>query len=178
MPEQLTRERTSSRGPVLALLRRFALVVAVFVVAGVLAGALWEWIWTPPQGVVIDHELLLDGDGLRADFSSTALYVLVAAFAGLLLGVLVAVFADRYELVTLVGVVAGSVLAAWLMLQVGEWLGPPDPGPLAATADDYTRIPDDLDVSGTSAFTAFPAGALIGVVVVFIGLSRRPGTED
>jgi hypothetical protein len=175
MSDRLTGERARGLAP---LLTRFALVVTVFAVAGAAAGVLWEWIWTPPQGVVVDHELLLDGNGLRADFSGTALYVLVAALSGLLVGVLVAVLADRYELVTLAAVAVGSALAAWLMLQVGQWLGPPDPTTLAANADDYTRISDDLRVAGTSAFTAFPSGALIGLVVVFIGLSRRPGVRE
>lgn len=179
MPDQLTQEHPSggyrtSRAPwLLPALGRLLLVVAVFAVAGALAGVIWEWIWTPTDGVVIKHELLLDGDGLRSDFSGTALYVMVAAFTGLLVSVLVCVLSDRHELVTLLGIALGSVLAAWLMLRVGYALGPPDPAPLARAAEDYTRIPDQLHVSGTSPYTAFPGGAMIGLIVVFIGLSRR-----
>jgi len=179
MPDQLTPEhrsgvsRTTRASWLLPALGRLLLVVTVFAVAGVLAGVLWEWIWTPTDGVVIDHELLLDGDGLRSDFSGTALYVMVAAFTGLLVSVVVCVLSDRYELVTLLGIALGSVLAAWLMLRVGHALGPPDPAPLARAAEDYTRIPDELHVAGTSPYTAFPGGAMVGLIVVFIGLSRR-----
>lgn len=176
MSHPLTREPGRALATVRPLLIRAALIVGAFVVAGVIGGVVWQLIWTPPQGVAIDGELLLDGDGLRSDFSSTALYVLVAAFAGLLVGVLVAVLADGHELLSLAAVAVGSGLAAVVMLQVGQWAGPPDPGPLAAESEDYTRIPDDLDVSGSSAYTALPAGALTGLVVVFVGLSRRPET--
>lgn len=154
-------------------LRRFLVVVAVFAAAGALAGAIWEWIWTPPNGVVIEGKLLLDGDGLRNDFSGTALFVLVAAVTGLVVSVVVCVVLDRHELVTLLGVALGSVLATWLMLTVGEALGPPDPTALALAADDYDRIPDRLRVSGHSPWTAMPGGALIGLAAVFVGLSRR-----
>ena len=112
-------------------LRQVLLVLVVFAVAGALAGVVWEWLWTPPTGVALDEQFLLDGDGLRGEFSGTGLYVVVAAVAGLLLGVLVAVLSDRDELVTLVVVAVGSVLAGWLMLRTGVALGPPDPAPLA-----------------------------------------------
>ena len=159
-------------------LRQVLLVVVGFAVAGALAGVVWEWVWAPPSGVALGGEFLLDGDGLRSEFSGTALYVVVATLAGLLLGVLVAVLSDRHELLTLVAVAVGSVLAGWLMLQVGTALGPPDPGPLASTAEDYTPLVDELRVSGRSPYIAFPAGALVGLIVVFIGLNRRSAAAD
>lgn len=159
-------------------LRQVLLVILGFALVGVLAGAVWEWVWTPPTGVALGKEFLLDGDGLRSDFSSTALYVVVASLAGLLLGVLVAVLAPRHELLTLVAVAVGSVLAAWLMLRVGVLLGPPDPGPLARAAEDYTPLVDELRVSGRSPFVAFPGGALLGLLVAFVGLNGRSSTAD
>ena len=38
------------------------------------------------EGVVVQHEWYPSGDALRDDFSGTGLYVLVAAGAGLVLG--------------------------------------------------------------------------------------------
>jgi hypothetical protein len=58
------------------------------------------------------------------------------------------------------------------MLVVGTALGPADPQTVAATAADGTRIPMDLDVSGRSPYLAMPAGALIGLVVIFFGVGR------
>jgi hypothetical protein len=46
---------------------------------------------------------------------------------------------------------------------------------VARTAEDGTRVPGRLEVVGRSPFTALPAGALLGLIVVFIGLTGRPG---
>ena len=70
-------------------------IVAIFAVAGALAGAVWEWVWTPPVGVAVHHQWLQDESGLRGDFSATGTYVLVAVAAGLLTGVVVALLLDR-----------------------------------------------------------------------------------
>ena len=160
-------------GRLVPTLRRAAVLLVVFAAAGVVAGLVWEWIWTPPSGVVIEHEYLLDGDGLRATFSGTALYVLVGAVAGLLVGVGIAVLTEGAELVTLAAVAVGSALAGWLMLLVGTSVDPPDPGPVAETSEDLTELPDELEVSGWSPFVAFPSGALVGLTVVFVGLAGR-----
>ncbi len=159
-------------------LRQVLLVILGFALVGVLAGAVWEWVWTPPTGVALGKEFLLDGDGLRSDFSSTALYVVVASLAGLLLGVLVAVLARRHELLTLVAVAVGSVLAAWLMLRVGVLLGPPDPGRWPGRPRTTRPSSTQLQVSGRSPFVAFPGGALVGLLVAFVGLNGRSSTAD
>ena len=45
-------------------------------------GLVWEWLWTPPRGVVVHHRWVQDEVGLRGDFSGTGTYVVVAAVAG------------------------------------------------------------------------------------------------
>lgn len=157
----------------LTLLRQVVVIVLVFAVAGALAGAVWEWLWTPPAGVVVHHQWLQDERGLRGDFAGTGSYVAVAAITGFLVGGVVAFVFDAAEVVTLLAVLAGAVLAGWLMHRVGLALGPADPRHLAASAKDGTRLPGRLSVSGQSEFRAFPAGALLGLVIVFFGLSGR-----
>ncbi len=157
----------------LTLLRQVLVILLVFAVAGALAGVVWEWLWTPPAGVVVHHQWLQDERGLRGDFAGTGSYVLVAAVTGFLVGAAVAFVFDSAELVTLLAVLAGAVLAGWLMHRVGLAVGPADPRHLAASAKDGTRLPGRLYVSGQSEFRAFPAGATLGLVIVFFGLSRR-----
>lgn len=158
------------------LVRRSVLVLLAFAVAGAAAGVVWEWVWTPPTGVVVKGEYILDGNGVRDSFSGTAWYVVLAVLTGLLLGVLVAVSLEGWELVTLVLVTMGSVLAAWLMFAVGTALDPPDPVVVAERSKDLSRVPDELSVSGASPHIAFPSGALLGLAVVYVGLAgrRRP----
>ena len=160
------------------LLRDVTLVLAASAAAGALCGLLWEWWWTPPTGLVLEHVWYPDLEGVRQLFSGTGLYVIVGLLGGVLLGAVSAWFIDRVELVTLGAVAAGSVLAGWLMFQVGTALAPPDPTVAARSAADYKELPGALEIEGAGAFVAFPAGALTGLTVVFIGLRpthRLPG---
>lgn len=155
------------------------LVVAVLAAVGALAGVVWQWVWTPTIGVVVDHHWTAgDALGLQHEFSGTGWYVVVALVAGLVAGVAVALLFDQVPLLTLAAVVVGSALAAWLMLVVGTALGPPDPDVAARTADDGTRLPAQLTVTGRSPWIALPSGALIGLLFVFIGLSPRGRTPS
>jgi len=157
------------------LVRDVLLVLAVFAVVGALGGLVWELWWSPPSGVVVDRAWVPDDEGIRELFSGTALYVVVGLTVGVLAGAACAWFFDRVEVLTLVAVAAGSVLAAWLMLHVGLALAPPDPAGLAATAAEGTQVPGALEVEGEGALASLPAGALTGLVVVFIGLApTRP----
>lgn len=153
------------------VVRDVLIVLVGCAVVGGLAGLAWETWWTPPSGVVRGHVWYVDFYESRGLFSGTALYVVVGLLGGILVGVTSAYLVDRVELVTLASVAAGSVLAAWLMLQVGTALAPPDPEVLARTAPNKAVLPDTLEVSGDWALGAFPAGAMIGVAVVYIGLT-------
>ena len=70
--------------------------------------------------------------------------------------------------------VAFSALAAWLMSTVGHRLGPADPVAAAAAAEDFTRIPQDLRVSGLSPFLALPFGSILGLAGGFVLLTLFP----
>jgi hypothetical protein len=149
-------------------------VLAAFALAGAVAGFVWERLWTPAMGVVVDHRWRpADALALQQQFSGTGWYVVVGTAVGLLLGIVATLLVDRVPLLTLVAVVVGSALAAWVMLRVGVALGPADPQDLAASADEGTRLPAQLQVSGRSPFIAFPLGALVGLVIVLIGLGPR-----
>ena len=167
MPDRLT---ATSWGPIL---RTVVVSVVLLVLAGAVAGVVWVWLWTPPSGVVVDHRWVQDETGLRGDFSATGSYVAIAAVTGLLMAVLLAVLFDRTEIATLIAVLAGSVLAGWVMYRVGLALSPADPRTLADSVKNGTRLPGRLAVDGGSPFRAFPGGAMLGLVIVYFGLSRR-----
>ena len=154
------------------LLRDVVLVLLLFGLGGLAAGLLWRWLWTPLSGTVFQRVWYPDTNA--SPFSATGLYVLIALGVGILAGLLSALLTDRRELVVLGLVVAGSVLAAWVMLEVGGFGMPADPNDLAADAANGTRLPGTLTVTGWPPLGAFPAGALLGLCVVFLGLSRKP----
>lgn len=177
MPDGLTAPDARRPSLVTGLLQLLLGVVVVAAI-GALAGVVWEWLWTAPVGVVVDHRWVAEDEaGLRAQFSGTGWFVVVGTVAGLVAGALVALFLDRVPLLTLVSVVLGSIVGTWLMLRVGTALGPPDPSTLADTAKAGTHLPDDLEVSRRSPWVALPGGALVALALVFFGLSagrRRP----
>ena len=172
MPDRLT---ATALGPVL---RQVVVSLVLLVVAGAVAGVVWVWLWTPPSGVVVDQQWVQDESGLRGDFSATGSYVAVATVTGLLVAVLLGVLFDRAEIVNLLVVLAGSVLAGWVMYRVGLALSPADPRSLADSVEDGTRLPGRLAVDGDSPFRAFPGGAMLGLVIVYLGLSRRRVNRD
>ena len=148
-------------------------ILVVFAVAGVACGFLWERIWTAPTGVAYQHRWVLDGGGLPEEFSGTGLYALIGAVAGLVLGLVLTLVFDNDEVVSLAAIIVGAVLAGYLMWVVGVALGPPDPHPIARTADDFAPIPSDLRVHGKSAWLAFPLGALVSAAGVCLLYPRR-----
>ncbi|WP_107768059.1 hypothetical protein [Nocardioides terrigena] len=163
---------------------RVAIVLATFAVVGAIAGVVWEWVWTPPVGIVFQGEWILEPSGPDYDFSGTGWYVVIALGAGLLTAAVLGWVLVAGELTTLASAVVGSVLAGWLMFTVGHTLGPPDPRPLAAAMDDLERLPSDLRVAGDdpeqsayslagSAFLAFPLGTVLGLSLVWFTTNGR-----
>jgi hypothetical protein len=153
-----------------SLVRDFLLAVGLFALVAAVAAGVWEWVWTPPDGVVVQHHWFAVDSS--QEFSATGSYVAVALVAGVLTGLLVSVLLGGSELVALAGVVVGSVLAAWLMARTGTALGPADPVTLAASAPEGAHLPGWLDVRGASPYVALPGGALVGLAAVFVGLNR------
>ena len=136
---------------------QLGLVVVALAVVGAVAGVVWEWVWTPTVGVVVDHHWTAgDVIGLQHEFSGTGWYVVVGTVAGLVAGMAIALLARRVPLLTLAAVLVGSALAAWLMVLVGTALGPPDPEVLARTAADGTKLPMQLSVSGYGPWFSSP----------------------
>jgi hypothetical protein len=151
------------------------LIVAVFAAVGLAAGWLWFRLWDVPKGVVSGGLWYTGEAGLRDDFEGVGLYVAISVAAGLVLGALAAWLLHRSELVTLIAVVAGSALAAYLMLQVGQHLSPADPHELAKTAQDGTELKGALRVRSWSPRGAFTFGALVGLALVYaVSVSRTP----
>jgi hypothetical protein len=162
----------SARGSgVAARVREVVLVVLAFLLAGAACGWLWHAWWAPaPTGVVIEGQVFFPPDEA---FSGTALYMLVAAGAGALLGVVLSLVFERDELWTLAAVVVGAVAAGVVMAQVGHLLGPEDVDRVAARTENFEEVPSDLRAGPLAAYAAFPGGALVGFVVVLVTFTRR-----
>jgi hypothetical protein len=162
-----TPHRAAGSGEVRGSALYVVAVLAAYAVAGCALGWVWFQLWTPESGQVFKHQWYASGDALRGDFSGTALYVLLAAGGGAVVGLGAAFTGGRWPVLTLVTAVAGSLMAGLLMMHLGESLGPADPATLAAHAKDGTKLPSALRVTGLSPQLAFSLGTLAAVGLVF-----------
>ena len=168
----MTDQRASGPARLVPYALEVVAVLALFAVAGAGCGWLWFHVWNQPTGTVVDHVWYSDEEGLRDVFDSTAWYVLFAAAGGVVVGGLATLFGRRSPIVTLVAVLAGSALAAWLMLRTGLALGPEDPQVLAKTAADGTELRGRLSLEGgNSPYLAWPLGSLVVLMVLNFLLS-------
>ena len=155
-----------------AALRRSVLlaiaVVLTYVVVGALAGVVWEWLWSPPDQVVQQHQLYYaDYGSLRRVFTGTGLYALVSVVASALVALTAGLLTRRHELLMLGAVLVGSLAGAYTMHTVGVALGPPDPAKLAAIAADGTHVSGQLEVHGKSPYLVWPMVSLFVLALVF-----------
>ena len=164
-----------------AVLLRLAVVVAVFLLAGAAAGVLWEWLWHAPVGLSYHGEWFLEPAGPDFSFEGIALFVLIAFPLGLVLAVLAGI-RHGHEVATVLTVLVAAGLAGVVMYAVGSSLGPTDPQALAAGKPDYTPISGGLGLTApdrdrvpyhSTALVALPAGAMTGLVGMYLWGSRR-----
>lgn len=186
MSTQLTDADERSRPGLLAPgspVRTALAVLLAYVALGAVAGAVWEWVWTPPGQVIEQHQMFYDSYvSLRRVFTGTGLYVIVGGVASALVALGVCVLTRGRELLVLVLTVVGSSLAAATMWWVGTRLGPSDPRPLVAHTVTLTRVSGNLTVAGKSPYLVWPFVSLLVLVLVYFGwpssLTRRDADRD
>lgn len=173
MSERLTQPAQDRRSSVVGVASSAAGILVTYALLGLGAGWVWYTLWQPSVGVVYQHRWYADAPALRGEFSGTGLFVLVATGCGLVAGAVWAFLGARRPVLTLVLCVAGSLLAAWLMLRLGQSLGPADPAGLAKHADDGTRLPAALKVSGVPPLLTFTLGTLVALGAGFTLFSGK-----
>lgn len=142
------------------------MVLAVFALVGAALAFVWYWWWAPPpEGFVFEEAPYFGPD---QEFRSTGTYVALAAPVGALLGSVLTWLLDTDEVLTLVAVLVGSLVAGGVMLAVGHALGPETATAVAAGLADGAAVDADLRVQPGAAWLAFPVGALAGATVVLL----------
>jgi uncharacterized membrane protein YeaQ/YmgE (transglycosylase-associated protein family) len=154
-------------------------VLLAFLVAGTVAGLVWPELVDPVTVTrdklgVVTREL-----ALSEQFDNDGWYAVLAAAGGLVLGVVLTAWRRTNEVVTLVAVVAGACLAAWVSAQIGLWRGPADPNQVLAHAKSGATALDRVKVSATGAYFVWPIAAVVGaLVVLWSPPGRRPGRPE
>ncbi len=147
------------------IVRDVVIVLVAFLVAAVVTGLLWPQLVDPVVVERADLGLLTDEVALGDRFDVVGWYSLLAGGFGLLLGV-VLLRLGSHEVVTVLAVLAGACLAAWLSAQIGSWAGPDDPNDVLAGAEVGATAPDRVVLATDVAYLVWPISALVGAVVV------------
>jgi hypothetical protein len=178
----LSRQATAAGGSPLAVALLVVEVLLAYALVGLIAGAVWEAIWAPPDQVVQQHQVYpADYQALRRIFTGTGLYVLIGAAASALTALVISLLTRRRELVVLFAVAVGSCLGAGVMREVGISRGPVDPTTLAASTANGVHLPGALDVTGFSPYLVWPMMSLLVLSLVFFAwprTNRIGGDED
>ncbi|MEW2416229.1 hypothetical protein AB0953_21245 [Streptomyces sp. NPDC046866] len=101
-----------------------AAITLVVGVAGVLLGLLWVWLAPRAQYVSNGEAVFLRNTESEARIGADAVFLLLSVGLGLLSGALVFLWRRRGGVPQVVGLGAGSCLAALLGWRTGLWLGP------------------------------------------------------
>jgi hypothetical protein len=156
------------------LVRDAGVVLAWFVVLGVIAAVVW-WQLTPlAEYTRTADNASMDEEQLGVQVSADGWYITIAAAGGLLSGVALLALRRRDPLVMVVLVSLGALLCGWVMLQVGLWLGPPDPKSALHDAAVGTKVPLQLEPHARGVLLVWPMTALVGAIGVIWGTDERP----
>lgn len=166
-------QRPTPASSSLPLTRDAVAIVGIFAAAGLLCGWLWEALWSPPIGVAYHHDWYPVDPGVEKLFDGTAIFVLIALVAGLVLGALCTWLFRRSELVTVGSIVLGGFVAGLLMHWLGGLLGPSDPSTIAAHAKDFTHLPGRLRTYGDGYLAVWPLAALVTPMVAYLCFPAR-----
>jgi hypothetical protein len=144
-------------------------VLGWFLVAGIAAAVVWwkltplaEYTRTATNGEMGEEQL-------ARQVSTDGWFFVIAVVAGLVSGIALLLLRRRDPLVMVVLVTAGGLLATWVMLRVGLWLGPTDPRNVLPHAAVGAKVPLQLKPQATGVYFVWPITTLLGAVAVIWG---------
>ena len=166
------RERAARR----PLLADLGVVVAWFVVLGLLGALLW-WQLTPlAEYTRTTTNAEMGEEQLGVQVSADGWYFVIAATGGLVSGVGLLALRRRDPVAMVVLVTFGALLAGWLMLRVGLWLGPADPKSVLPDVAIGAEVPLQLEPHADGVVVVWPIAALLGAIGVIWGVDdTKPG---
>jgi hypothetical protein len=156
-----------------AVVRDVGVVMGAFLVAGLVVGLLWPQVVEPVTVSRSEVGLQTGEVALAHRFAHDAWYSVLGGGAALLLGVVLTLRRRAHEIATLVAIVLGALLAAWVASMVGTATGPEAAEVVLADADMGATAPDHVVVTASASYLAWPLAAVLGAVLVLWAPSRR-----
>jgi hypothetical protein len=144
-------------------------VLGWFLAIGVIGAVVW-WQLTPlAEYTRTASNAQMDEEQLARQVSADGWYLVIAAVGGLVSGVVLLSWRHRDPVATVVLVALGALLAGWLMLRVGLWLGPANPKDVLPGVAVGAKVPMQLKTHASGVVYVWPITALLGAIGVIWG---------
>jgi hypothetical protein len=150
------------------------LILVTMALLGLVAGVLWSQLADPVVATRMPDGVISGEAELAKQVTSDGWFAAIGFVGCLLAGLVLTAWRRTDEVVTLVALVGGAVLAAWLCTQVGGLLGPDPAARTLAQAAVGKTAEDQLRVHTWVVYLTWPFGAVVGSLVVLLGL---PGSD-
>lgn len=149
-------------------MKRVLTLLAVLAGLGVLAGVVWSLVVETPLVTRDTAGVVTTGPELAKQIDSDAWFAVLGLLVGAPSGVVVAVRGRLDPVVGVLTVVAGALLASWLCLWTGWFLGPEDPTTALRDAQPGATAPAVLSIHTWVVMVVWPLTAAIGALVVLL----------
>jgi hypothetical protein len=152
-----------------------AALALAFVVSAVAGAFLWNALVDPAEMVRIGDSGQTPESELVKEFGADALYSLIAAVGGFLLGFVIEFRRRGDVIIRVFGVATFSCLAAAVMAGVGFLIGPDDPQTVLAGLGEGGSAPYRLVAHSWAAYLVWPIASLAGMLLLLL---FRPEKSD
>ncbi len=154
-------------------LRETAIVLGCFAALALIGALVWWQVVSLPHYLVGPEGGAMDEEQLSKQVAIDGWYAVIAVVGGVVAGTLIALRFQRDLVLTVVLLVLGGALAAWVMRTVGLAVGPPDPKTVLEGAKQGSTVPVQLAVTMPAVYLIWPVAALLGSVGVVWGTDSK-----
>ena len=165
--------RTSRAVPVLV---DVAVATVWFVGAGVLGAWVWSVVTTLPKVTKVGNTAATAPEELVKQVAIDGWFAVIALVGGVLSGLLLLAWRRRDPLLTVALVALGGGLASWLMIQVGQALGPGDELEALRRMPEGAQVSEQLQLHAPGMAWIWPMATAFGALI-YLWVLAKPGGD-
>jgi hypothetical protein len=150
--------------------------LACFAAAGLIGGWIWSVVTPLPQVTKTGNNATVASEELAKQVGMDGWFFVIAAVGGLVLGVVLLAWRHRDPLLAVILVTVGGGLASWLMIQLGEALGPGDPVAALRSKPDGAHVSEQLSLHAHGVAWVWPIAAAFGALI-YLWVLTKPGGD-
>lgn len=152
------------------------IVLAWFLVAGVLAAVAWWQLVDLPEATRQGRSVVVEAAQLGKEVNIDGWFFALAAVGGLVSGVALLLWRERDPLLMVVLVTVGGGLAAWVASRLGRLLGPESESVVLRSRAEGAHAPLELQVHAPGVLWVWPAAAALGALL-YLWVLKSPDSD-